>query len=81
MRESLDSALNDFRPGFDADGFDVAVESVDAAGVVVVRVHHRPGACVECLVPDDLLTAMFKTAMQRVMPEVARVEIHHETAA
>ncbi len=81
MRESLDSALNDFRPGFDADGFDVAVESMDPAGVVVVRVHHRPDACEECLVPDDLLTAMFRTAMQRVAPEVTRVEIHHEPHA
>lgn len=81
MRESLDRVLDQFRPGFDADGFDVAVESASAAGVVVVRVHHRPDACEECLIPDDLLTQMLTSAMREAVPDVTRVEIRHEMAA
>lgn len=81
MLESLNGVLDQFRPGFDADGFDVAVESMDGTGVVVVKVHHRPNACEECLIPDDMLTAMLKSAMQRVEPDVTRVVIHHEMPA
>ncbi len=78
MREQLDAVLNEFRAGFDADGFDVTVDSVDPGGVVVVRVGHRPNACEECLIPDDLLTGMLRMAMQKVAPEVTRVDIKHE---
>ena len=78
MRETLDAALNDLRPGFDADGFDVDVESVGPDGLVVVRIGHRPDACEECLIPDDMLGPMLTTAMKRVMPLVHRVELKHE---
>jgi Fe-S cluster biogenesis protein NfuA len=81
MQDALDAVLADLRPGFDADGFDIAVESADAAaGVVVVRIHHRPDACEECLIPDDMLGPMLTTAMQRVAPAVQRVELKHEHA-
>lgn len=80
MRESLESALSALRPGFEADGFEVSVESVEPGGVVNVRVGHTPKACEECLVPDDMLTAMLKTVMQRVVPDVTRVVIRHEKA-
>ena len=78
MRDALDSVLNQFRPGFDADGFDVTVDSVGDDGVVVVRIGHRPDACEECLIPDDMLGPMLRTAMQRVAPAVQRVDLKHE---
>ena len=79
MPHALDSVLEQFRPGFDADGFDVTVESADPAdGVVVVRIGHRADACEECLIPDDMLGPMLTTAMQRVAPAVQRVELKHE---
>lgn len=80
MEQQLDSVLEQFRPGFDADGFDVAVGSVSPAGVVVVRVTHRPDACEECLIPDDMLSSMLASAMQRAVPGVSRVEIQHAHA-
>jgi Fe-S cluster biogenesis protein NfuA len=81
MLEDLDRVVNEFRPGFDADGFDVVVESIDPGGLVVVRVRHRPDACEECLMPDDTIAAIFKTAMRRTVPGVTGVELRHERPA
>jgi len=80
MRDALDAVLDQFRPGFDADGFDVHVDSVEPDGVVVVRIGHRPNACEECLIPDDMLGPMLRTAMQRVAPDVVNVELKHDHA-
>ncbi len=77
MRDALDKVLNDLRPGFDADGFDVTVDAVTGDGVVVVRVYHRPGCCEECLIPDDMLVPMLTSLMQRAVPDVQRVELNH----
>jgi Fe-S cluster biogenesis protein NfuA len=81
MRETLDAVLDQFRPGFDADGFDVTVDSVGPDGVVIVRITHRPNACEECLIPDDMLGPMLRSAMQRVAPDVAQVELKHDHPA
>jgi Fe-S cluster biogenesis protein NfuA len=81
MHDALDAVLGPLRPGFDADGFDVNVESVGDDGVVVVRVGHRPDACEECLIPDDMLGPMLTTAFQRAVPSVQRVDLKHEHLA
>ena len=78
MKETLDAVLDQFRPGFDADGFDVTVDSVGPDGVVIVRIGHRPDACEECLIPDDMLGPMLKSAMQRAAPDVVQVELKHD---
>jgi Fe-S cluster biogenesis protein NfuA len=80
MKETLETVLDQFRPGFDADGFDVSVDSVGPDGVVIVRIDHRPDACEECLIPDDMLGPMLTSAMQRVAPAVQRVELKPEHA-
>jgi Fe-S cluster biogenesis protein NfuA len=81
MHDALDAVLGSLRSGFDADGFDVNVESVGDDGVVVVRVGHRPDACEECLIPDDMLGPMLTTAFQRAVPSVQRVGLKHEHLA
>jgi len=81
MPHALDSVLEQFRPGFDADGFDIAVDSVQGDGTAVVRIRHRPDACEECLIPDDILGPMLTTAMQRAVPSVQRVDLKHEHLA
>jgi hypothetical protein len=47
VKETLEGVLDQFRPGFDADGFDVTVDSVGPHGVVIVRIDHRRDACEE----------------------------------
>ena len=76
MRDALDSVLNQFRPGFA-----VSVDSVGPDGVVIVRIRHRPDACDECLIPDDMLGPMLKSAMQRVALDIVPVELKHEHLA
>jgi Fe-S cluster biogenesis protein NfuA len=78
MEETLDAVLDEFRPGFDADGFDITVDSVGPDGVVIVRIAHRADACEECLIPDDMLGPMLTSAMQRVVPDVMQVELKHD---
>lgn len=80
MHQQLDSVLDQFRPGFDADGFDVAVQNV-VDGLVLLRVVHRPNACEECLLPDDMMGPMLTTAFQNVAPDVTGVRIEHVHAA
>jgi len=80
MPHALDTALEPFRAGFDADGFDIAVDSVQGDGTAVVRIRHRPDACEECLIPDDMLTQILATALRRAAPDVSGVVIEHEHA-
>jgi Fe-S cluster biogenesis protein NfuA len=81
MHDALETVLGPLRPGFDADGFDVNVESVGNDGVVLVRVGHRPDACEECLIPDNMLGPMLTTAFQRAVSSVQRVDLKHEHLA
>src|SRR5262245_52302764 len=69
MRAELDGTLEPFRPGFDADGFAVSVEDV-IDGVVVLQIVHKPNACEECLIPDDMMGPMLTTAFRNVAPDV-----------
>jgi Fe-S cluster biogenesis protein NfuA len=80
MPHALDGVLEQFRPGFDADGFDIAVDSGQGDGTAVVRIRHRPDACEECLIPDDMLTQLLATALRRAAPDVTGVVIEHEHA-
>lgn len=80
MPHALDRVLEPLRPGFDADGFDITVDAVQDDGTAVVRVRHRPDACEECLIPDDMLSGMLATALRRAAPDVTGVVIEHEHA-
>ena len=42
MKEALDAVLDPFRPGFDADGFDVTIDSVGPDVVQVELKHEHP---------------------------------------
>src|SRR5262249_54078983 len=76
MNEKLESVLDQFRPGFDADGFDVSVQDV-VGRVVALRIVHRPDACEECLIADDMLGPMLATAFRNVSPDITDVRIEH----
>jgi len=76
MRTELDTVLEPFRPGFAADGFEVSVQDM-VDGVVVLQIVHKPGACEECLIPDDMMGPMLTTAFRDVAPDVAAVRIEH----
>jgi Fe-S cluster biogenesis protein NfuA len=69
------TALETLRPSLDADGFDLYLESLRTDGTVVVILEARPDACLECLVPDDLLQQMIGASIRKQCPSVERVEL------
>jgi len=44
-------------------------------------VGHRPNACEECLIADDMLGPMLTSAFQRARSVVQRVDLKHEYPA
>jgi Fe-S cluster biogenesis protein NfuA len=74
MREALETVLEKFRPGYQADGSDIFLGSVDA-GTVEVRIAIRPETCVECLLPEDLVATILTREFSAVAPEVTGVNI------
>ena len=75
MHEALEEVLKKFRPGYQADGSDIFLGTVDPAGVVEVRIPIRPETCVECLLPEDLVATILQREFAAVMPDVTRVDI------
>ena len=76
MHTALDRVLEPFRPGFAADGFEVSVRDM-IDGIVILKIVHKPEACEECLLPDDMLGPMLTTAFRDVAPDVTAVRIEH----
>jgi Fe-S cluster biogenesis protein NfuA len=68
-------ALETLRPSLDADGFDLYLDSMRTDGTVVVILAARPDACLECLVPDDLLVQMIEGSIRKQSPSVGQVEL------
>lgn len=65
MDESkLRAALESLQPALAADGFGLDLVSVSPDGDVDVVLEAKEGACMDCLVPDDMLVAIIQTAMK-----------------
>jgi Fe-S cluster biogenesis protein NfuA len=62
---AIEAALETLRPAMEADGFDLRLAETQSDGGVVVTLEAKPGACMECLVPDDILTMIITDAIQR----------------
>lgn len=70
MREKVEEALNEIRPGLQADGGDVElVDVVD--GVVKVRLK---GACAGCPMSQMTLAFGIERVLKERIPEVKKVE-------
>jgi Fe-S cluster biogenesis protein NfuA len=71
LEQRIQQALTDLRPFLEADGGDITLEGVTAAGVARVRLH---GACSSCSMSPMTLKAGVEEAIKRVAPEIVRVE-------
>ena len=70
MREKVEAALDEIRPGLQADGGDVElVDIVD--GVVKVRLK---GACAGCPMSQMTLTFGIERVLKERIPEIKKVE-------
>lgn len=70
MEDKIKQALNQIRPGLQADGGDVKFVSVDDNGVVQVRM---TGACAGCPMSQMTLSAGVERSLKQLVPEVTRV--------
>ena len=75
--QAVEEALAGLRMGYEADGYQLAVEGIDADGVVKVRIAAGPNACAECLVPKANAAGMIRGSL-RGLP-VSRVEVAYPT--
>jgi len=75
MREALETVLEKFRPGYQADGSDIFLGAIDPSGNVEVRIAIRPETCVECLLPEDLVATILTREFSAVAPQVTGVNI------
>jgi len=74
MSPTLTAALDEIRPGLEADGFGLFVASVEGRHVTVC-LEALPSACLDCLVPDDLLQQIVESAIRDADPTVERVTL------
>jgi len=76
MKDTLvEEALDVLRPGLAADGFALKLGAVDPGGSVKVILEAGPEACLDCLVPDEVMTRILEDAIREKDASVDHVEI------
>lgn len=73
LETAVNTALDNVRPGLEADGFDLRLDSIGADGAVEVILEAKPDACMDCLVPDEMLVAILETAIRDQDPGLDHV--------
>ncbi|MGH9360071.1 MAG: hypothetical protein ACRD22_19500 [Terriglobia bacterium] len=81
LSDQLQKALDNLRPGFQADGMDLKLGAIDPAGTVEVKIVMGPNACEECLLPPETLAKMFLAAMRHVISSVTCVDVTVDRSA
>ncbi len=73
-RGGLESALDELRPGLQADGFELLVGE-SSVGAVEVILRANANSCLDCLVTDDLMVQMLEDAIRRRDPSLVHVKL------
>jgi hypothetical protein len=69
----VEQALAGLKVGYNADGYDLLVETV-VDGVARVRIAPGPNACQECLVPKAIAEGTIRASLRGVTG-ISRVEV------
>jgi hypothetical protein len=72
--ESVNSALEPLREGFQADGADLAVEAASEE-VVRVRLVTTEETCLECIMPAEVITRVLESSLRETFPALGRFEL------
>lgn len=70
----LNKGLDALAPMLDADGFELVLGTIDADRVEVI-LRPRSAACLECLVPDDVLRSILLSELQKHDPQVESIDL------
>lgn len=73
--DRIEEALDVLRPGLDADGFTLTIDSVGDDGEVSIALTATPEACMDCLVPDEMMVSMIESTIKEKEPAVSSVEL------
>lgn len=74
-QQSVNAALDTLRPSLTPDGFDLRVGELGPDGSVQVILEAKPDACVECMVPEEIIVQIVEDAIRRQDSSVTRVEL------
>ena len=73
--EGVQSAIEDLRPSFQADDFNIPLERLSDDGAVIVAIEAGSAACLDCLMPEPMLTRVVDAAVRRFAPDVTSVTV------
>jgi hypothetical protein len=82
-RSAIEAALEKVRPAFDADGFSLQLGTEETAetgtagqgSTVQVVLEAQPGACADCLVPDDVIVGIIRQAIGEPSSSMTQIEL------
>ena len=72
--EQAERALGGLREGFQADGADLELISLEA-GVARVRLLITEETCMECIVPGPILEQVIGASLRQALPDLLRIEV------
>ncbi len=75
QRSTVEDALDILRPGLSSDGFDLRLDALGDDGAVEVVLEAKPDACLECLVPEDMMVQIIETAIRERDASLRRVQL------
>lgn len=72
MEQAIENALTQLRPSLAADGFDLQLDGV-VEDEVRIGLVAKPDACLDCLVPDEMLVQILETSIRKQYPTLGHV--------
>jgi Fe-S cluster biogenesis protein NfuA len=75
---AVELALDTLRPGLAPDGFALRVGGWTGDATLQIVLEAKPGACLECLVPEGMLVQVIEDAIRRHDVAVQRVDLLKE---
>ncbi len=72
--EQAEQDLGGLREGFQADGADLQLVSLEG-GVATVRLLVTDETCMECIVPGPILEQVVTASLKQALPDLLRVEV------
>jgi len=75
QQSTVEEALDVLRPGLSSDGFDLRIGSIGDDGAVQVVLEAKPDACLDCLVPEDLMLQIIEQAIRERDESLTGVEL------
>jgi Fe-S cluster biogenesis protein NfuA len=72
--QAVEAALDLLRPGLRSDGLDLRLGALDG-DIVQVVLEARPGACLDCVVPEPMMIQILETAIREREASLEHVEL------